>query len=70
VLAPGTTLVLYTDGLVERRGIDVDERTEQLRWLVEHGPEDPDHLCQTLLERMITPGATDDIAVVALTLAS
>jgi len=69
-LAPGTTLVLYTDGLVERRGTDVDERTEQLRWLVEHGPEDPDHLCQSLVERMITPGATDDIAVVALTLAS
>jgi serine phosphatase RsbU (regulator of sigma subunit) len=65
-LTPGTTLVFYTDGLVERRGTQVDERTEQLRWLVEHGPEDPESLCQSLLERMIKPGATDDVAVLAV----
>jgi sigma-B regulation protein RsbU (phosphoserine phosphatase) len=66
-LAPGTTLVLYTDGLVERRGTHQDERTEQLRWLVEHGPEDPEALCQALVERMVRPGASDDVAVIALT---
>lgn len=66
VVEPGTTLVLYTDGLVERREAVAGERTEQLRWLVEHGPDDPEHLCQTLVERMVTPGAADDVAVVAL----
>jgi len=66
VVAPDTTLVLYTDGLVERREAVAGERTEQLRWLVEHGPDDPEHLCQTLVERMVKPGAADDVAVVAL----
>lgn len=69
-LAPGTTLVLYTDGLVERRDAVAEERTEHLRWSVEHGPDDPEHLVQTLIERMVTPGARDDVAVIALTLAS
>jgi serine phosphatase RsbU (regulator of sigma subunit) len=67
-VGPGTTLVLYTDGLVERRELVAEERTEQLRWLVEHGPEDPEHLCQTLVERMVKPGASDDVAVVAFVL--
>ncbi|RKQ86085.1 serine phosphatase [Solirubrobacter pauli] len=67
VVQPGTTLVLYTDGLVERRDAVEAERIEQLRWLVEHGPDDPERLCQTLVERMVKPGATDDVAVVALT---
>lgn len=68
VLEPATTLVLYTDGLVERRDARADERVEQLRWLVEHGPDDPDPLCQSLVERMVKPGASDDVAVVAVTI--
>ncbi|RYJ05062.1 MAG: histidine kinase, partial [Actinomycetales bacterium] len=31
VLGPGDTLLLYTDGLVERRGIELDDSIEQLR---------------------------------------
>ena len=65
-LVPGTTLVLYTDGLVERRDSDHLERAELLRWSVEHGPDDPDALVQTLIERMVKPGAADDVAVVAV----
>ncbi|MFC7495601.1 MULTISPECIES: SpoIIE family protein phosphatase [unclassified Nocardioides] len=32
-LEPGAALLLYTDGLVERRGVDLQERTERLRSL-------------------------------------
>ncbi len=39
---------------------------EHLRWSVEHGPDDPDALVQTLIERMVKPGAADDVAVVAV----
>jgi serine phosphatase RsbU (regulator of sigma subunit) len=34
-LEPGTTLVLYTDGLVERRGSDIDAGTDRLRQLLD-----------------------------------
>jgi serine phosphatase RsbU (regulator of sigma subunit) len=34
-LAPGTTLFLYTDGLVERRGSDIDAGTDRLRQLLD-----------------------------------
>jgi GAF domain-containing protein len=34
-LVPGTTLFLYTDGLVERRGSDIDAGTDRLRQLLD-----------------------------------
>jgi serine phosphatase RsbU (regulator of sigma subunit)/anti-sigma regulatory factor (Ser/Thr protein kinase) len=51
-LDPEATIVLFTDGLVERRGVGLTERLERLRALVEAGPEDPEALCDAALAEM------------------
>ena len=65
-LAPGSTLLLYTDGLVERRGADLDEG---LRWLAGSAAElagaSPDDLCDALL-RQVADSAEDDVVLLAL----
>jgi anti-sigma regulatory factor (Ser/Thr protein kinase) len=65
-LEPGSTMVLYTDGLVEERGVSIDAGLEALRVAAEH-PGDPEELCDHLLEAMLAiHPANDDIAVLAL----
>ena len=65
-LDPGQTLVLYTDGLVEQPGADLDEGMQQLAALVRSGPRDlqllADRLCEVVDER----GGEDDVAVLLL----
>ncbi len=65
-LPPGSTLLLYTDGLVEVPGTDLDTSLRGLRRhaaaLARHPLED---FCDQILTRM-PPGNTDDIALLAL----
>ncbi|MFD8013662.1 SpoIIE family protein phosphatase [Streptomyces sp. NPDC058955] len=65
-LDPGQTLMLYTDGLVEKPGADLDEGLEWLSSLVRHGPSDlqelADHLCDVVADR----GGEDDVAILLL----
>lgn len=65
-LRPGDTVVFYTDGLVERRGADLDEGTD---WLVgrlrERGREPLDELCDGLLDDL-GGRADDDVALLAV----
>ena len=65
-LAPDTTLLLYTDGLIERRNRPLDEGLELLRETVEQGPDDPDALCDAVLRRL-RPTGGDDVALLVLT---
>ncbi|MGY1849103.1 MULTISPECIES: SpoIIE family protein phosphatase [unclassified Blastococcus] len=69
VLASGATVLLYTDGLVERRDRDIDEGTEQLLEVLGECEGLPlDELCDRVLERMFLPDAEDDVAVLAVRL--
>ncbi|MEU0782995.1 SpoIIE family protein phosphatase [Streptomyces sp. NPDC006173] len=67
-LPSGTTLALYTDGLVEVPGIDADETAHSLaRRLAEHNGHSLDRLIDVLLHHA-RPNAhyTDDIAMLLL----
>ena len=62
---PGTLIVLYTDGLVERRGEDLDVGLERLREVV--APTEPEAACIRIMATMVgDQPATDDIALVAI----
>ncbi|MGY1701305.1 SpoIIE family protein phosphatase [Geodermatophilus sp. SYSU D00766] len=67
-LAPGSTVLLHTDGLVERRGNTLDEGTERLhRTLAELAGLPLPRLCDELLARLLQGTPQDDVALVALT---
>ncbi len=65
-LAAGSTLLLYTDGLVETRTADIDDDIATL--LAKVGQHHPDNGPQALVDRVIASGAdlTDDVAVLAV----
>jgi hypothetical protein len=67
-VAPGSTLVFYTDGLVERRTESIVLGMDRLRRACESGPGAADALCTHLSEVMLADGfATDDVAIVVVT---
>jgi len=64
-LEPGSVLICYTDGLVERRGEDIEDSLAQLKD-VELDPAKPlPQLIDTLLNRFDPAGGEDDVAVLA-----
>jgi anti-sigma regulatory factor (Ser/Thr protein kinase)/putative methionine-R-sulfoxide reductase with GAF domain len=68
-LEPGDTLLLYTDGLIERRREPLTNGLERLRALATE-PGTAEQLCQRVTEQLVPPGGgDDDIAVVALRVA-
>ncbi|QKW10320.1 SpoIIE family protein phosphatase [Streptomyces sp. NA04227] len=65
-LDPGETLVLCTDGLVERPGADLDEGVRALTTLVRTGPEDVQELADLLCSGVDERGGEDDVALLLL----
>ncbi len=65
-LRPGATVLLYTDGLVERRDATLDDGLQRLLSAAgELATRSVDALCDELIARM-DPELTDDIALLAL----
>jgi serine phosphatase RsbU (regulator of sigma subunit)/anti-sigma regulatory factor (Ser/Thr protein kinase) len=66
-MAPGSTLVLYTDGLVEVPGAHIDDGMSRLAEQVREAPDEPKALCDHLLSSLIPErGAPDDVALLTL----
>jgi PAS domain S-box-containing protein len=64
----GSTLLLYTDGLVENRHQDIDVGLERLRAVAaEVGAHDPERLCNAAVDAMVGDDRSDDVAMLAVT---
>jgi serine phosphatase RsbU (regulator of sigma subunit)/anti-sigma regulatory factor (Ser/Thr protein kinase) len=66
-LSPGETLLLYTDGLIERRGKQLSEGETALVEVAVSSPDEPELKCQAITSRLtqdiVIP---DDIAVLVI----
>jgi anti-sigma regulatory factor (Ser/Thr protein kinase) len=68
-LAPDTPLLFFSDGLVETRGIDLEDGVELLRrhiGALEHRRRNPRELCARLAEQMRRSDSDDDVTMLAL----
>ena len=65
-LAPGDTLLLYTDGLIESRSSTLDEGLARLREAMASAPCDLDALIEHVLGTVPHEPRDDDLAILAL----
>ena len=67
VIEPGTTLVLYTDGLVENRDQELGAGLERLRTCLRGITLSPDAVCDHVLRELgRTAGGEDDVALLVM----
>ncbi|MFJ9818552.1 SpoIIE family protein phosphatase [Streptomyces sp. NPDC101151] len=62
-LPEGSRLILFTDGLIEARGRDIDEGLEMLRSAVAEAGRTPEDTCRALVETMLPEHPGDDVAL-------
>ena len=69
VLEAGSIVVLYTDGLVERRGSSIDEGLAALARAAEQAPREPNAFVDALVGELLGADARpDDVALLAILL--
>jgi PAS domain S-box-containing protein len=67
VLPPGSSLLLYTDGLVERRDEALDRRLDKLAAVAGGAGEGLNALCERVIEAVLGQGEPgDDVALLAV----
>lgn len=59
-LEPGAAVLFYTDGLIERRGIPLDEGIDRLAMAFAEAGGDLDAVADTVLSRMLRDSARED----------
>jgi PAS domain S-box-containing protein len=67
VLEPGSVLVMYTDGLIERRREPLDVGFLRLGEVASHAPDDLDRFADYLLDELLEQrGPSDDVAILVV----
>ncbi|MFJ4858484.1 SpoIIE family protein phosphatase [Streptomyces sp. NPDC088730] len=59
----GSRLVMYTDGLIERRDRDIDDGLEELRQTLADRDRTPEETCDDVLEALLPTRPGDDVAL-------
>jgi anti-sigma regulatory factor (Ser/Thr protein kinase) len=62
-LAEGSQLVLYTDGLIEDRGRDIDTGLDKLRAVLACADRAPEDTCDAVLDALLPARPSDDVAL-------
>lgn len=66
-VTPGSTLVLYTDGLIERRRRPLDDGFTKLAQVVDPAAGDPEQTCETIVQQLLGEGRpADDVAILVM----
>ena len=66
-LEPGSLILLYTDGLVERRYASIADGMERLARVARSATHDPEGFCDAVLAEMLgSEGPVDDVAMLAV----
>ncbi|PYC76670.1 histidine kinase [Streptomyces tateyamensis] len=63
-LREGAILTLYTDGLVERRGADIDHGIDQLRQTLAARGRTLEAHCDAVVSALVRGGSEDDVAMI------
>ena len=59
-MSPGSMLLFYTDGLIERRDTIIDTGIDQLAAAFGRAPRRPDEIADTLCEVMLSDSSRED----------
>jgi PAS domain S-box-containing protein len=67
VVPPGSTLLLYTDGLVERRGVPLEDSLDKLAEVAGEADDNLERLCDRVLAAVLPElEPSDDVALLAV----
>ena len=62
-IAAGSTLALFSDGLVHSRELDIGQGLEEFRHALEHSPHDLDAACDVIMDHLLAGPPADDVAL-------
>lgn len=65
-VAAGQMIVLYSDGLIERRGEPIDVGLQRLAEAASRAPDDLEAFCDHIIATLVGSSHDDDVAVLAL----
>ena len=66
-VAAESTLILYTDGLIERRRSSLDDGFDKLAAVIDPEVIDPDETCETIVQGLLGDGQPgDDVAILVM----